>query len=276
MYENLTKRYANGNNPNILGREHEIKNLFLTLLRREKPNALLTGEPGVGKTAIIHLLSYLISNKMCPKKLYGFNVLSINTNQLLAGPGYRGVTEDKFQKLIDSSLSEGKTILFFDEFHTVEHLGEMANGQTPGLGNTLKPYLTRPDFRLIGATTREEAAGIKDRALLRRFFEIEVGEPSDEAIRSIILACINEYGTGLTYKRAIIEQILELSKSLDGYNPDKAKGIVDLLCSFCNMENISLIETSTVSSFFDQFYGKSVKKMKVVEQEVSMAPQAID
>lgn len=254
MKENLTQKYANDNNPRILGRDKEVELAFLTLMRHEKPNVLLTGEAGVGKTSIVHQLAYLIANELCPEPLKGFQLIEINTNSLLAGPGYRGVTEQKFDQLIQESLSSGKIILFFDEFHTVESLGQMANGQTPGLGNTLKPYLTRPDFRVIGATTLTESKTIKDKALLRRFFNITVSEPTDEAVLTIIESCLQHYGSGLTFKKDVIPQILELSKSMDGNNPDKAKDVADFVCSYAKMRELKKVSTDQVSKFFDEYF----------------------
>lgn len=254
MKTNLTKLYANGNDPKIIGREKEIELLFLTLMRHEKPNALLHAEPGIGKTAIVHQLAYLIANGMCPEELKGFQILEINTNSLISGPGYRGVTELKFQELIDESLANGKTILFFDEFHTVERLGELSNGQTPGLGNTLKPYLTRPDFRVIGATTSRELQNITDKALLRRFFKIVLAEPNDEALRQIIISCIKTYGRGLTFTKDVVETILKLSKTLDGFNPDKAKDITDFICSYAKLQKITKVDSEVLIKFFDYYF----------------------
>lgn len=254
MKTNLTKQYANGNNPLITGRDKEVELLFLTLMRHEKPNAILLGEPGVGKTSIVHQIAYLIANNLCPKSLLGSQIIEINTNALIAGPGYRGVTEQKFQDIIDDSLRSGNTILFMDEFHTVEHLGEMANGQTPGLGNTLKPYLTRPDFRVIGATTNDEYSKINDKALLRRFFKINIPEPNDEAVMAIITNCLGAYGKGMTFKKGIIQQILDLSKTMDGFNPDKAKDITDFICSYGKLKEIKEITKDIVTTFFNYYF----------------------
>lgn len=250
---NITALYANGNSPNIIGREKELELLILTMMRHEKPNAILHGQPGVGKTAIVHQLAYLIANGKVPKALQGFSVIEVNTNALLAGPGYRGVFEERVQNLIDELLS-AKTILFLDEFHTVESLGEMANGQTPGLGNAIKPYLTRPDFRVIGATTSEELKTLKDKALLRRFFKIGVSEPTDDAVSLIITACLKKYGRGLKIESGAVETILKLSKSADGFNPDKAKDITDFMCSFCKMKDLKTVTVDNTMEFFDQYY----------------------
>lgn len=271
MKTNLTKMYANGNNPGIIGRDKETELLFLTMLRHEKPNAILVGEPGVGKTSIIHNAAYLIANDLCPDALKGFQIIEINTNALLAGPGYRGVVEQKFQDIINESLSSGKTILFMDEFHTVEHLGEMANGQTPGLGNTLKPYLTRPDFRVVGATTTAEFSTINDKALLRRFFKINVTEPNDEAITAIIKACLGKYGHGVTFKKGVVPKVLELSKTMDGYNPDKAKDIVDFVCSFAKLRSLSEVNVDKLSEFFNEYF-----LLKKAEKDLAEAAKIED
>ncbi|HSH35239.1 AAA family ATPase [Schnuerera sp.] len=257
---NLTEIYANNNNPNIIGRDREMQMLFLTMMRHEKPNALLTGQAGVGKTALVHNLAFLIANQLAPEPLHGFKVLEINTNKLLSGPGYRGVTEEKFQNLIEHSLDSGKVILFMDEFHTVESLGQMSNGQTPGLGNTLKPYLTRPDFRVIGATTSNEFSKMTDKALLRRFYQMNVTEPTDDAVSHIIKVCLKMYGKGLKAKSDVVETILRLSKTHSGFNPDVAKDITDFVCSYAKMTGNKLITSTFVEDFYNKFYKQVSQK----------------
>jgi ATP-dependent Clp protease ATP-binding subunit ClpA len=257
---NLTSFYAEADNPNILGREKELDLLMMTLMRHEKPNAILHGQAGVGKTSIIHALAFLIANKQVPAPLQGFQVLEVSTNALIAGPGYRGVTEEKFENMIDEALATGKTILFFDEFHTVEHLGEMANGQTPGLGNTLKPFLTRPDFRVVGATTTAEMGDIKDRALMRRFFPILVPEPNDETVLLIIEACLKQYSGDIPVSEGVSKKILDLSKTYAGFNPDKAKDITDFLCSHAKLTQRLTIDVDYLSEFFRTYFSGMVKR----------------
>lgn len=253
MPVNLTELYSSGNNPNILGRDKEVEALMITLLRREKPNALLIGEPGVGKTSVIHQLAYLIANDLVPKELKSFKVVELNTNELIAGPGYRGVTEQKFQDVIDTALKQQNVILFFDEFHTVETLGQLSNGSTPGLGNTLKPYLTRPDFHVVGATTTDEFKEIKDKALLRRFALIKIEEPNEEAVKNIIKACLIEYGEGIKFEKAIIQTIFDLGKSLSGFNPDKSKDFVDFLCSYARFKDYTKITINDCSNIIELY-----------------------
>lgn len=261
---NLSALY-HSNNPHVYGRDEEIFQMILTLSRSAKPNVLLTGEPGVGKTALVHQLAFLIGQGMVPDVLKGFQIIEVNANGMLAGPGYRGVTEEKFQQLIDTTLQKGKVILFFDEFHVVESLGQMANGQTPGLGNTLKPYLTRGDFRVIGATTNEEFKTIKDGALLRRFEKINVPEPNKEACEKIIGNLLVEYGgKTVTYSKKILESTIEaiygLSISIDGCNPDKCKDITDVFTALCKMKGVKEPSVSFVNMFCENYTTKSFNK----------------
>lgn len=266
MIQNLTKLYKSSASPDIMGRDEELEQLMITLLRFEKPNAIITGPAGVGKTSLVHMLAYMIANELVPDGLLGFSVLEVNTNALLAGDGYRGVTEAKFQKLIDEAITNGKVILFMDEFHTVVDLGKMANGSTPGLSNTLKPYLTRADFRIIGATTTEEFATINDPAFLRRFFRLQMSEPSDEVVTRIITSCIKKYGRGTRIQQTIIGKILSYSKSLPGYNPDKAKDIVDFLFSYCIVKEIKTVTEDVLVTVFDRYFQNLPKADKIPEK----------
>lgn len=265
MFKNLTTEYANSNKPNLEGREQELRNIFLTLLRNEKPNVLLLGEPGVGKTALIHQLAFLIANNQCPEKLKGYQVIEVNPNALISGDGYRGVIEKKFQDMIDSALKKEKTILFMDEFHTIENLGCMANGSTPGLGNTLKPYLTRGDFRVIGATTFREGGEIKDKALLRRFNKIVVGEPDKNLILEIIKSCFKKYiGDSLIkVDSECIEEVYNLSLTLEGNNPDKAKDVTDVVVANAKLSETQKILPSFVRNTFDSFF------LKLKDEEIN-------
>lgn len=270
MYTNLTSLYANENDPQVKGREKEINNLFLTLLRSEKPNALIVGEPGVGKTTIIHQLAYLIANGLCPHELKGYCIIEVNTNALISGDGYRGVIEKKFKDMIDGAINKGKTILFMDEFHTVENLGQMANGSTPGLGNTLKPYLTRGDFRVIGATTYKEAGEIKDKALLRRFTKITIGEPDDNITKDIIKICYKRY-IGRAFIKVnsdVIDTTYNLSLTLDGLNPDKSKDIVDIVVANAKLTQTTNITSDFVSNTFDAYFLNQAPKEKESENDV--------
>lgn len=251
---NLTVKWKT-KNPQILGRDNETFKCFFTLLKMEKPNILLVGEPGVGKTAVVDNIAHLIATRNCPEDLYDYRVMSINTNELIAGPGYRGVTEEKFQKIIDATVGK-KVILFFDEFHTVEKLGEMANGSTPGLGNTLKPYLTRSDFKVIGATTVDEYKGITDKALLRRFTKVDIEEPGEEVVKHIITNLSNRYNTTkirVFNKKDFTQMIYDHSVSSDGNNPDKAKDLTDSIFTYSKLKKVQEISKGYLEDLFEGF-----------------------
>jgi ATP-dependent Clp protease ATP-binding subunit ClpA len=244
---NWTEKFASTQEKFVtIGRDEELAFIMLSLLRYEKPNLILHGEPGVGKTHLIQALAYAIAKEICPEKLQGYQVIEINTNDLLSGDGYRGVTEQKFSNLINGAIRKGKVILFMDEFHTVENLGKLSNNSTPGLGNTLKPYLTRPDFRLIGATTTRELGQIKDTALLRRFGLLHVAEPTKEAVLSIIDSCFLKYGQGLDITSGCVELVYKLSELRTGFNPDKSKDLVDIACSYAKLNNLDTVDEDLI------------------------------
>lgn len=255
----LTRLYSNGLNPNILGRDLDIEKVLLTLLRYEKPNVLLVGEPGVGKTALVHQLAYLIANALCTPELRGYEILEVYTNDLLSGEGYRGVTEQRFEDLITEAKKGGKTITYFDEFHTVQNLGRMSNNSTPGLGNALKPHLLDGSMRVIGSTTNEELRQLTDKALLRRFSIINVGEPSEEACKVIINNCLLRYATNAGIKELGIEsgavdKIYDYSLQLQGYNPDKVKDIVDIVVASLRLHSRTNITLKFLSDVYDKYF----------------------
>lgn len=256
---NLTALYANKENPNVLGREKEISMIILTLLRKEKCNVLLVGEAGVGKTALVHQLAYLIANNLVPSELDERKVVEINTNALISGDGYRGCTEKKFEEIIDEAKVQNQ-ILFIDEFHTVEHLGEMSNGQTPGFGNMLKPHLTQNSFCVIGATTNDEYSKIKDKALLRRMFKINVSEPSKEVVMKIIQSVYLKYA-GISISEEIRNKTYTLSSTLDGLNPDKSKDLIDFYVAYCKLNKLEVDSINNLDSFFSTVYNISAKSL---------------
>ena len=244
----------NASNTFLIGRNLEISNIIETLLRVEKPNVIITGEPGVGKTALINHLAYLIANDLVPEELKGYSLSEINLNDLLAGDGYRGVFEKKVQDLLVSATNKGKVILFMDEFHVAESLGKMQNGQTPGLGNSLKPYLTRGDIRIIGATTNDEYNEMTDKALLRRFRRIIIGEPNEEACNQIIQKCLERYNTRKikVSDSKIVEKIFRTTMQIDGFNPDKITDITDIMFAKTRMNNVELLDAATVDLYLKQ------------------------
>ena len=184
--EDLTnKEYIT--NPAI-AREEEIKKLILVLLTPEK-SGLLVGKAGIGKTAIVEGLAYLIKRNEVPVALQNYRIIELNSTSLLGKVTINGREELIISRLMEELKNMTKTILFIDEIHTL--MG--GSSENPmDLANILKPGLDRGDIKAIGATTTEEYETyvIRDRAFLRRFERIEVLEPTEEVTKQILLGTI--------------------------------------------------------------------------------------
>lgn len=199
-----TKEYVT--NPAI-GRDEELKQLILILLNPEK-SAILTGLPGVGKTAIVEGLSYLIQKNEVPDALKNFTIIKINTMALL-GTMQNG--ESKVQTLIEELKSQEKIILFIDEIHT---LINSTDESSLDFANMFKVGLDRGDIKIIGATTSNEYERyiLRDKAFVRRFMQIKIDEPSREETIKIMVGSYPriEHRTGvkLNYSDYTIERIM--------------------------------------------------------------------
>lgn len=148
-------------------------------------SALLVGKAGIGKTAIVEGLAYLIQQDKVPNALKGYRIIKINSTSLLGKMTINGREEMTISLLVEELKKIHKTILFIDEVHTL--IGGDSDGPMD-LANILKPALDRGDIKAIGATTTEEYETyvIRDRAFLRRFDRIDVLEPSEETTVQIL------------------------------------------------------------------------------------------
>ncbi len=196
--EDLTlKNYIT--NPAI-AREEEIKKLMIVLLTPEK-SGLLVGKPGIGKTAIVEGLAYLIQQNKVPDALKGYHIIKVNSTSLLGKMMINGKEEMMISLLVQELKSVSKTILFIDEVHTL--IGGRNDGPMD-LANILKPALDRGDVKAIGATTTIEYDTyiVKDRAFLRRFDKIVVGEPDEATTVEILVGSLPkiEKQTGIKFK----------------------------------------------------------------------------
>ena len=229
---NLNEQAASGKIDPVIGRESELADVTQILARKNKCNVLLVGDAGVGKTAIAEGLALNIVNDNVPKFLKGHEVYSLNIGSLLAGTKYRGDFEERLQEIMAAATELGNVILFIDEAHQMRGAGSGSNSAVD-LSNMIKPALARGDFKVIASTTWEEYSQHfeKDRALMRRFNRVSVGEPSVETSKTILLGLKNIYETFHNVKitdEAIVEAV-ELSHryQADKRLPDKAIDLID-------------------------------------------------
>ncbi|MCQ2588801.1 MAG: ATP-dependent Clp protease ATP-binding subunit [Treponema sp.] len=227
----LTKMAREGKCDAVIGREKEIHRLIQILSRRTKNNPVLTGEPGVGKTAIVEGLAQRISAGNVPFDLLKKRILSLDLTAVVAGTKYRGEFEERMKKLLNELQENKDVILFIDELHTI--IGAGGNEGTMDASNIMKPALSRGEIQIIGATTTKEYTKHieKDLALERRFQVIKVEEPSIEETQQILEGIKDKYEQyhHVLYSKDVIPSVIKLSKRYipEKVLPDKAIDIMD-------------------------------------------------
>lgn len=181
-----------GNIDAIIGREQETRNLIEVLCRYSKPNVVIVGEPGVGKTAMVEGLAHEIIKDNVPLVLKNALLLELDCGSLFAGASYKGEVEDRLKKIIIACKRLDKAILFIDEIHT---LLDSKGGTSNGVVNLLKPELDRGAITVIGATTQEEYRKIfeREQAFNRRFEVLNIEEPDNATCIKMIAAIIDKY-----------------------------------------------------------------------------------
>ncbi len=181
-------------NPAI-GRDKEIRELSLVLLTPDK-SAILTGKPGIGKTAIVEGLAYLIQRNEVPEALRGYTIIKVDTQALMGTVQETG--DSRIQTLIDEIMEHEKYILFIDEIHTLINATSEA---ALDFANMFKTGLGRGDIKIIGATTSDEYEKyiLRDKAFTRRFQRIDIAEPDKDLTTKIVAGVIPriEHSTGI-------------------------------------------------------------------------------
>ena len=229
--DDLVSKAKEGKIDPIIGRDQEIERVIHILNRKTKNNPVLIGEPGVGKTAIVEGLAQRIATGKVPDALKNKTVLVLNLSSVVAGTKYRGEFEQRFDDILkEAGSSERSVILFIDELHTVVGAGS-AEGSLDA-ANILKPALSRAGIQVIGATTLDEYRTIeKDRALERRFQQIQIGEPTiDDTIKILHgLKGSFEHFHHLAISDEALEAAVNLSKRYitERFLPDKAIDVLD-------------------------------------------------
>ncbi|GHA82212.1 type VI secretion system ATPase TssH [Cognatilysobacter bugurensis] len=233
---NLTQRARDGKLDPVVGREGEIRQVVDILLRRRQNNPILTGEAGVGKTAVVEGLALRIAANDVPDVLQGVELHVLDMGLLQAGASVKGEFENRLKNVIDEvKKSPHPIVLFIDEAHTMIGAGGQA-GQNDA-ANLLKPALARGELRTIAATTWGEYKKYfeKDAALARRFQVVKVEEPSEAIAAAMLrgLVPLMERHFGIRVMDEAITEAVRLShRYISGRQlPDKAVSVLDTACA---------------------------------------------
>src|SRR6187399_391666 len=215
----------------LVGREHELERVQQVLCRRTKNNAVLIGEPGVGKTAIVEGLAQKIVYGDVPHFLADKRILALDISLIVAGTKYRGQFEERLKAIMKELTDSPNIIVFIDELHTLVGAGS-AEGSLDA-ANILKPALSRGEIRCIGATTPAEYRKYieKDRSLERRFQAIKVDPPSEKETVQVLMGVKDRYESfhHVEYTQEALEAAVYQSSRYitDRFLPDKAIDLID-------------------------------------------------
>jgi ATP-dependent Clp protease ATP-binding subunit ClpA len=230
--DNLNESAAQGKIDPIVGREEQLEQLVQTISRRKKNNVVLVGESGVGKTAIAEGLADLINEDRVPDIIKGHTVYSLDIGALLAGTKFRGDFEERLKEVLDILEEKDDTILFIDEIHMIMGAGNAGQGAMD-VANLLKPALQTGKLRCVGSTTYDEYREHfeKDKALNRRFYKVDVPEPSPEDAKRIIVNSIPAYELyhNVAYEKEALHGAVDLTHQYwhNRFLPDKAFDVLD-------------------------------------------------
>lgn len=245
MTTDITTLACNGFFPKIVGRDYEVQRLIDILSKYNKHNAILIGEPGVGKTAIVQALAQKIVKGNIPNFLKNFRILELDVTSTIAGAVYRGEFEKRVKRLLDSLENSSESlILYIDEIHTTTGLGDTADGGTLSFTDMLKPLMLKQNIRVIGTSTFKDYRLIEsDKSLERRFDTITVNEPSFNDSVQILKTTkkrLEQY-YNLKISTKTIKSVISLSKQYlpESRLPAKAIDIMDEACAIrCNSEDL--------------------------------------
>src|SRR5580693_3984261 len=266
---NLTENAKKGKIDPVLGRDFEIRQIVDILMRRRQNNPILTGEAGVGKTAVVEGFALRVANGDVPPVLQNVTLRTLDLALLQAGAGVKGEFENRLKGLIEEvKASPTPIILFIDEAHTMIGAGGQA-GQNDA-ANLLKPALARGELRTIAATTWSEYKKFfeKDAALARRFQVVKVEEPTEEQADNMlrgVKSTLEKHHHVSILDEAVTTAVRLSQRYISGRQlPDKAVSVLDTACA-----RVSLAQNATPASLEDaqrQIDDLAVQK-RILERE---------
>ena len=244
--DNLTRRAKENQLEPMIGRQSEVEEMITVLARKFKANVLMVGDPGVGKTAIVEGLAQEIHAGRVPEFLRGYEVWGLEVGSLLAGSKYRGEFEEKFKMVISALEAKKKCILFIDEAHTMKGAGA-SNQSSLDFANMLKPAITKGNLKVVASTTWEEfyESFEKDRALMRRFHRVSIGEPDANTTEQILIGLsprLEAFHNVMIDTEAITAAVELSSRYIhDRKNPDKSIDLIDGACARERVKDLGLV-----------------------------------
>lgn len=260
----------------IEARDEEVDRTIHILMRRQKNNPLLLGEPGVGKTAIVYGLAQRIADGDIPESLKGRRVLELDVNKLVSDTKFRGELERRLRSLLESlDQEESNIILFIDEIHMLVQIG--GSEGSLNISDVFKPALARGELQLIGATTWDEYTKFikPDGAFDRRFQPVLVDEPTQKEALSMLksLRPIYEKFHHVKIPDDVLEAAVKLSdeKIKGRYLPDKAIDLIDEAAAKASIEAAPTSKARTIGVVHAA--AKEVEEVVTVEDIESVVDQ---
>ena len=264
----LIKMAEEGKIDPVVGRDKEVKRIAQILSRKKKNNAVIVGDAGVGKSALVEKLALMIHKGECPTNLLDKRIMSLDLTSLVAGTKYRGQFEERIKAILNELLEAPNVIVFIDELHTMVGAGNASGAMDAA--NILKPALARGEIQCIGATTFDEFKKHieKDSALVRRFQKIILKEPTQSETIEILKNLKTSYQDfhKVTYEDNVIETIVKLAGRYitERQFPDKAIDVIDELGS---EKRISTRIPESIEKLKKQIDEIKEKKIQVVKSQ---------
>jgi ATP-dependent Clp protease ATP-binding subunit ClpC len=275
----LTRNARDGGIDPVIGRGAEIEQTVEILARRRKNNAVLIGEAGVGKTAIVEGLALRITQDDVPETLRDARVVALDLGGLVAGSQYRGQFEQRLKAVLAEVVaSEGRIVLFIDELHTV--LGAGGAEGAMDAANLLKPMLARGELQMIGATTLSEYRRIeRDAALARRFSPVTVEAPSVDETVEILRGLRSAYEEH--HNASITDDALNAAARLsdryltEQHLPDKAIDLIDQAAAKLRLQTPAAVDVEALhDELANAVAAEEYERAAKIKQRMAVAAQA--